>query len=667
VTEKFSSWKEIAAHLNITVRTAQRWEKSEQLPVHRHLHSQRHSVYAFRSELDEWWIKRGVNLPQPVVEKPLLRRKWLPFAVLGAVTVAGIGFLIWPRVALPRGEVLRAVPLTAYRGHEIFPALSPDASQVAFSWDEEQVGRYDIFVGKVGGSDLPRRLTTDPQQDFSPAWSPDGLSIAFVRRQPFGRADVLLVGSSGDAVERKVAEINFPMNGLWGHAGRGRYLAWSPDGQWLAAAAADSPGGALHLILLSPETGEKRILTEPPDEFAGDVSASFSPDGRTLAFSRSTSQDSGEIYLLDLSSELQPRGVPRQLTSLGGYSASPVWTSDGRRIVFVSGSAAAEFRLWMTDASGGQPELVQVGYTPVNSVALAGSRLVFSQGSGDIDIWSREMPPASGGVLGQAGSPVRLVSSSRPEGHPEFSPDGTRIAFGSLRSGNGEIYVSNRDGSSVKQLTTFHGPSVQSLCWSPNGKRLAFVVSVNSQVQIYAIDSDGGEPMLIHSDPSLVTSMGASVSWSRDGNWIYFVSRRSGSIQSWKTAVMGGATVQVTRNGGLTARESPDGEFVYFLKVRPSGLWRVPTGGGEERIVLDSVPGPFAFAEDGLHFMTRALSSGRATLRFFSFSARALTPVADIGAQVFTGGFSVSPDRRTLVYSQAEPSGADLMLVDRFR
>jgi tetratricopeptide (TPR) repeat protein len=52
--ERLDSWKEIAAYLQRDVRTVQRWERREALPVHRHLHDQRASVYAYRSELDSW-------------------------------------------------------------------------------------------------------------------------------------------------------------------------------------------------------------------------------------------------------------------------------------------------------------------------------------------------------------------------------------------------------------------------------------------------------------------------------------------------------------------------------------------------------------------------------------------------------------------------------------
>ena len=52
--DRLESWKEIAAFLGRDVRTAQRWEKGEGLPVHRHLHDKQGSVYAFKGEIEAW-------------------------------------------------------------------------------------------------------------------------------------------------------------------------------------------------------------------------------------------------------------------------------------------------------------------------------------------------------------------------------------------------------------------------------------------------------------------------------------------------------------------------------------------------------------------------------------------------------------------------------------
>src|ERR1700693_6053544 len=63
---RLDSWKEIAAYLKREVRTAQRWEKSEGLPVRRHQHDKLSSVFAYKSELDTWWHDRQPRLEKEV-------------------------------------------------------------------------------------------------------------------------------------------------------------------------------------------------------------------------------------------------------------------------------------------------------------------------------------------------------------------------------------------------------------------------------------------------------------------------------------------------------------------------------------------------------------------------------------------------------------------------
>lgn len=95
------SWKEIAAYLNRTVRTAQRWEQAEGLPVRRHSHEKRDSVYASTSELDEWWGSRRAKLeaeervqveagPEPQVPAPQQVRRFRFLSLTGVAALAAL-------------------------------------------------------------------------------------------------------------------------------------------------------------------------------------------------------------------------------------------------------------------------------------------------------------------------------------------------------------------------------------------------------------------------------------------------------------------------------------------------------------------------------------------------------------------------------------------------
>jgi len=249
-----------------------------------------------------------------------------------------------PPVKAPEGP-LTAVPLTSYPGIEMQPSFSPDGNQVAFAWNGEKQDNFDIYVKLIGAGEY-LRLTTHPAEDYSPAWSPDGRFVAFLRNLSEDKTAVLLVPSIGGS-ERTLAETADPLsvNNL-----PPPYLTWSPDGSSLVIADKDSAYEPFSLYLLSIETGEKQKLTFPPDKLVGDSGPSFSPDGRTLAFSRSVDGGVYDLYLLGTSEGLKPLGEPKRLTSSNRNTTYPVWTPNGQEVVFSSGFN--NLSLWRVATSG---------------------------------------------------------------------------------------------------------------------------------------------------------------------------------------------------------------------------------------------------------------------------------------------------------------------------
>src|SRR5678815_2681865 len=90
------SWKEIAGYLQKDITTVRRWERTEQLPVHRHSHKSRASVYAFPSEIDAWRASRKV-VPEPAPARPLWKTPAFALTMLLCLVMVGNG--IRPQVA----------------------------------------------------------------------------------------------------------------------------------------------------------------------------------------------------------------------------------------------------------------------------------------------------------------------------------------------------------------------------------------------------------------------------------------------------------------------------------------------------------------------------------------------------------------------------------------
>ena len=556
------------------------------------------------------------------------------------------------------------VPVTRFPGRETQPAFSPDGNQMAFVWDGSDENNADIYVKLIGAGETPLQLTTNPAPDHSPVWSPDGRYVAFAREGEAG--GIYLVPALGGA-ERKVGDI-VPTRGYH----RGAYyqfarntLSYSPDGKYLAVADSNAPGEPFSIFLLEVETRKKLRLTFPPAASVGDDSPAFSPDGQTLAFARLMAGGK-DIYVVPVTG-----GEPRPLTSEstvrpGAFTDGLAWTTDGREIIFAS-NRTGSFLLWRVPLAGGAPTRIDVDTQDVSRPAISrhGNRLAWIQTLSDRNIWRVEVP----GTAGQPTAPTRLIASTASDSNPQYSPDGERIVFISTRSGNSEIWVSDRDGRNPMPLTNIGGASTGTPRWSPDAREIAFDSMDGTNRDIYIVSSNGGKHRRLMSEPGEDTCP----SWSRDGRWIYFASGRAGTLQVWKTPSAGGRAVQVTTQGGFEGFESPDGKYFYYAKGRDvPGIWRIPVEGGVETLVVDHHGAGFwrswAVTEEGIYFVTAEMPT-RPIIEFFSFATGDVMQVAILERPIHPRiwGFAVSPDRRWILYTQIDQSSSDIMLMENFR
>ena len=656
-TDRLDSWKEIAEYLKRSVRTVTRWEREEGMPVHRHLHSKSGSVYAYRAELDAWWANRGEQSDRPSLEtRPgrASRGRRIQLVVVAGVALLGLCAIAW--LAGARRSSLsasRLVPLTTYRGIEGPPSLSPDGNQVTFERDG------DIFVKQVDSEALVQ-LTSTALPEHAPAWSPDGRQIAFTRA-----VEGIFVISPLGGGERKVADTRAPL--------LLKTIAWTPDARSLIVSEMTSPICA-SLFVISVATGQKTRLTSPPEPSIGDGWPAVSPDGSTVAFARYSQDTSANIYLVPVSG-----GEPRQVTADKAPIFGLAWAAD-TELVFSSDRGGSS-RLWRVSAKPStNPEVAELDiagedarFPSLSRPAIAmPTRLAYQRLVENVDIRRAE-------VVGE-GTPQHTLKPSQPfiasttsEDHPRYSPDGTKIAFVSRRSGTQEIWVCASDASNPVRLTSMGGPIVIGPQWSPDARRIAFVATTGpgGTYVAYVADADGGRASRLTRTEGGLEALPA---WSRDGRSLYLTSSRSGSLQIWRTPLDGGEPVHLTKGGGAEAAESPDGRIIYYTKVPEigPGLWSVPTGGGQEQRVLESVRfGYWAVARRGIYFIDFDVPSEvPRPVRFLNFESRQVTQVGTVEKTVSwtnTPGFAVSPDGRWLLYTSLENTDADLMLVDNFR
>lgn len=593
------------------------------------------------------------------------RRAWVVVGAVLALAIAFAALASWRRrepiePGAAQGPI--AVPLTTYPGSERYPTLSPDGSQVAFSWEGPNRDNIDIYLKLVGPGE-PHRLTTDPLPDSNPAWSPDGRQIAFLRALAPGETDrhgIYLIPALGGA-ERRLGEIDLTK---WRTAAGS--LAWTPDGRWLAAAGRFTPEGPSEIWLISPETGQRRRLTVAGAGQIGDFGLSFSPDGRHLALLRFATRSVGDVYLLPLGADYTASGPLVRLTHEDRLVGGPCWNARGDRIFYSSGGALAYRTLRMIEIDPSHPERrVESVPFPVGEqatmLAAARNRLVYAREQRDTNIWRLALPASAGG-----GKATVLIASTFDEYNPDFSADGKRLTFTSTRSGTEEIWVANADGSEATQMTSSGGPNTSNSRWSRDGRTILFNSRRSGSSDLYLLDVATRAVQRLTDDPSDEYEP----RWSRDGRWIYFVSTRTGRPEVWKIPSGGGAAVQVTRQGGLAAFESADRSWLYYAKdmTRPTSIWRVPVDGGEETKVLDGLSYSFNFAvtAKGIYLLAVRGAPPVAVIEFFDLATGKTTPLYTLD-RPFWFGFALAPDERSILFSKVDSSGSDLMLVENVR
>ena len=244
-----------------------------------------------------------------------------------------------------------------------------------------------------------------------------------------------------------------------------RFLSpqWSPDGRRLMFAANLDNARRFDLFAVNADgAGLVRVREDARD-------GSWSPDQKTVAFA---AMNGGS---LDIYTVRADGSNLRQLTRTPEMEYQPLWSPDGRRIVFISIPTGA-----------GQRHDIHV---------------MNADGTGRV--------------------PLTHTPAAEEQG-VSWSPDGTRLAFASNRDGNWEIYSMTATGTDVRRLTN-DAAADNAPSYAPDGRSIAFTSDRGGARRTWKANPDGSVPTL------MAEKIGSAIAWSADGRWLAYVGQADGS------------------------------------------------------------------------------------------------------------------------------------------
>jgi len=257
-------------------------------------------------------------------------------------------------------------------------------------------------------------------------------------------------------------------------------------------------GSVNHIYLMNVTT---EGLGSDPIRLTSDAEAenypSWSPDGKRLVYQRDFNGSATYVINADGSGQ-------RRLSPVPGFDVTPSWSSFGGSIVYARLYSApapgqpppmTDIRVMNADGTGDHAILSNTLFSVEPRWSVSGQIVFMSlMNSGNLEVY----------VMSSAGAGLRQLTSGATNADPVWSPDGSRISFGSDREGRGQVnvFAMNADGSRQVQLTHFGVPyEAGDTNWSSDGKKIAFERDINGMQQsnptayaeVWTMNADGSD------------------------------------------------------------------------------------------------------------------------------------------------------------------------------
>ena len=400
--------------------------------------------------------------------------------------------------------------------------FSPDGKKLAFLRGFLKTQEQVLFVADSDGGGEERIVTRKaPTYMISPAWSPEGKTIAFAVSGKDDEGYYININEVQlqDKTERQISPER------WRSMTR---FDWMSDGSGLVTVARDrdsAPGTPMQIWQISYPNGEIRKLSNDLNDYGG---VSLSADSRVLLTElRSVVSNVWVATATDLNK-------PEQITpdNLAGADGV-VWTPDGR-IVYTS-VERENIDLWITNADGsGKKQLTVNTAADIYPAVSADGRYVVFETNRAVgwSLWKMNLD----------GSNPTEILSNIGRSYPKVTPDSRYIVYTNQISGNSQLWKIPIEGGTPVQLTNklAYGHTV-----SPNGKFIAYFTrspEFNAPLEIEIISIEGGAPLKSFTAPIDAGMLG----WSLDSSALNYSQTQDGVSNIWSLPVDGGEPKQLT-------------------------------------------------------------------------------------------------------------------------
>ncbi len=444
-----------------------------------------------------------------------------------------------------------------------FFSVSPDGSKLAFA-AVDATGRSQLWLRDFDSPTAQMLPGTDDA--WAPFWSPDSRFISFT-----AGASLKKVPASGGPAETITAS---PAGGMG---------TWNRDGVILFATGGGSP------ILRVPSAGGSATPVTSLDasqQALGHAWPYFLPDGKHFLYTTVTSNpENMGIYVGSLDSK--ETKLILKATPFATYSPPGYLLFNRAGTLFAQPFDADRLEL-KGDAI---PIAEGIQFSAVN-----GNGAVAVSANGVLTY--RLVPTAAQNKLvwvDRKGAELPLAAPPHAYRNPRISPDGQRVAVTIDELGTQEWLLDTKRGTLTR--LTFEGSYNGALAWTPDGKRVAFGSDRAGQRNLFwqLADGSGGTERLATSDRGQVAS-----SWSPDGQTLAFEQTNPGAGFDLFVYRLGDRKVQPflqTRFTEIAPRFSPDGRWLAYVSDEsgrnevyvqpypgPGGKWQISTEGGTEPV-----------------------------------------------------------------------------------